>query len=593
MIKLLGLQRTVWLCVVAAIGIVVVGVVFTSSRNGHDESAGQPAAVDAGLEQAGNIHLTDVTKESGITFRHDDGGSGEKYLVEPVSAGLALLDFDGDGLIDIYFVNGAPLPPRKADPTITNALYLNEGDFHFRDVTREAGVGDPGHGLGVAVADYDNDGDPDIYVNNFGPNVLYRNNGDGTFDDVTDRAGVACGNRVGAGACFLDADGDGLLDLYVSNYVDIQIENHVRRMIDGYPSYPGPLSYKPVADVLYSNKGDGTFTDVSEASGVGQVAGNGMGMVCADCDNDGDTDIFVVNDGVGNYFFENDGSGRFEEVGVLLGLAYNFAGSPLANMGVDCADYDNDGWLDFYTTSYSHEWPVLYRNQEGGFFEDVTSITGAGAGLEPHVNWGPAFADFDNDGDRDLFVAVGHLDQNIRRRDSNTAFRARNVLLSNSGDGRFVNVSDRCGDGLDSVESSRGIGLDDLDNDGDSDVIILNSRAGATILRNDTENVNHWLQVELRGTQANGNGVGSQVRVTAGGRTQLDEVHSGRGYQSHHGMRLHFGLGGCDRVDRIEVRWLGGGTQVIEDIGADQLVVVVEGSDAVAASPVRGRGLHE
>ena len=580
MTKILGLQRAVWLWVGAAIGVVVLGGVGTCilRPDSHDESAGQTPSVDARPEQAGDIHLTDVTEASGITFRHDDGGSGEKYIVESVCAGLALFDFDGDGLIDVYFVNGAPLPPRKADPTVTNALYRNEGNLHFRDVTREAGVGDPGHGLGVTVGDYDNDGDPDLYVNNFGPNVLYRNNGDGTFDDVTDRAGVACGNRVGAGACFLDADADGLLDLYVSNYVDVQIEKHVRRMIYGFPSYPGPLCYEPVADVLYSNNGDGTFTDVSEESGVGRVAGNGMGMVCADYDNDGDTDVFVVNDGIGNFLLENDGSGRFEEVGILLGLAYNFAGSPLANMGVDCADYDNDGWLDFFTTCYSHQLPVLYRNQKGDFFEDVTSVTGAGAGSEPHINWGTAFADFDNDGDRDLFIAVGHLDQEVRRWDSSTDFRVRNILLLNSGDGRFVDVSDRCGDGLEPVESSRGIGVDDLDNDGDSDVVILNSGAGATILRNDTENLNHWVQVELRGTPANCDGVGSHVRVTAGGRTQLDEVHSGRGYQSHHGMRLHFGLGDCDRVERIEVRWLGGGTQVIEDVGADQLLVVVEGS---------------
>jgi hypothetical protein len=426
------------------------------------------------------------------------------------------------------------------------------------------------------VGDYDNDGDTDIYVNNFGPNVLYRNNGDGTFDNVSERAGVACGNRVGAGASFLDADGDGRLDLYVSNYVDIQMENHVRRTINGYPCYPGPLCYEPQADVLYRNNGDGTFTDVSDQSGVGRVASNGMGMVCADYDNDGDTDVYVVNDGVANYLFQNDGSGRFEESGVFLGLAYNFAGSPLASMGVDCGDYDNDGWLDFFATGYSRELPVLYRNLEGEFFEDVTSLAGAGAGLEPHVNWGPAFGDFDNDGDRDLFAAVGHLDHEVHHWDASTAFRVRNALLENTGDGRFAAVSGNCGTGLDPIHSSRGIGVDDLDNDGDLDVAVLNSGAEATLVRNDAANGGHWLQIRLRGTQANRDGIGSHVRVTAGGRTQLDEVHSGRGYQSHHGMRLHFGLGDCDHIDRIEVRWLGGGTQVIENVAADQLLVIVE-----------------
>jgi hypothetical protein len=537
----------------------------------------QPAT-DARPGQPRRIHLTDVTSTSGITFRHDDGGSGEKYLVEAVSAGLALFDYDGDGMIDIYFVNGAPLPPREPDPTVTNALYRNEGDFHFRDVTHEAGVGDPGFGLGVTVADYDNDGDPDLYVNNYGPNVLYRNNGDGTFEDVTDLAGVACGDLVGAGACFLDADGDGLLDLYVSNYVDIQIENHVRRSFYGFPSHSGPLLYDPLADMLFSNNGDGTFTDISEASGIGQTPGSGMGMVCADYDNDGDTDVIVVNDELGNFLWQNDGTGVFDEVGTALGLAYNFEGNPAGNMGVDCGDYDNDGWLDLFTTSYSQEWPALYRNQEGVSFEDVTRSTGAGIGSEPHVNWGTAFADFDNDGDRDLFIAFGHLDEEVHRWAYSTAFRVRNQLLLNSGNGKFFDVSDQSGDGLDPVESSRGIGVDDLDNDGDIDVVILNSIAGPTILRNDTDNTNHWIQVELQGKEANRDGVGSQVRVTASARTQLQEVHSGRGYQSHHGMRLHFGLGDCDHVERIEIRWLGGSTQVIEDVEADQLVVVVEDS---------------
>ena len=517
-----------------------------------------------------------MTATTGITFRHDDGGSGEKYLAESVSAGLATFDFDGDGLIDIYFVNGAPLPPRNADPTITNALYCNEGDFQFREVTLEARVGDRGFGLGVAVGDYDNDGFPDLYVNNFGPNVLYRNNGDGTFSDVTELAGVACGNQLGAGACFLDANGNGLLDLYVANYVDIQIENHVRRMINGVPAYPGPLCYEPIADVLYVNNGDGTFTEVSQESDIGRVARNGMGMVCADYDNDGDTDIFVANDGDGNLFFENDGSGRFTEVGIFLGTAYNFSGSPLASMGVDCGDYDNDGWLDFFMTSYSRQLPVLYRNQKGKALEDVTVGTRAGAGLEPHVTWGTAFVDFDHDRHLDIFVAVGHVDHEVDRWDANTAFRVRNVVLHNSGNGRFVNVSGDCGSGLDPVESSRGIGVDDLDNDGDADVVILNSGAGPTIVRNDTVNENHWIQIELRGTQANRDGVGSHVRVTADGVTQLAEVHSGRGYQSHHGTRLHFGLGNCSRVERIEVRWLGGSSQIIEDVEADQRVVVVE-----------------
>lgn len=594
MMRIRGLQRTAWPWIGGAI-ILVIGATLLPRSGGQSGAAKQTSTVGVSDEQV-TIQLTDVTAASGITFRHDDGGCGEKYLVESVSAGLALFDYDGDGLIDIYFINSAPLPPMKADATITNALYRNEGDFRFRDVTREAGVGDAGFGLGVAVGDYDNDGDPDLYVNNYGPHVLYRNNADGTFDDVTDRAGVACGNHVGAGACFFDADADGHLDLYVANYVDIQIEKHVRRMMYGIPSYSGPLLYDPIADVLFRNDGDGTFTDVSQESGVAQVAGSGMGMVCADYDNDSDTDIFVVNDELENYLFQNDGSGRFEQVGVVLGLAYNHEGCPIGNMGVDCGDYDNDGWLDFFTTSYSQEMPVLYRNHEGRFFEDVTRATGAGAGLEPHVNWGTAFADFDNDGDRDLFISVGHLDQDVHRWDSSTAFRGRNTLLMNSGDGRFFDVSDRCGNGLAPVESSRGIGVDDLDNDGDQDVVVLNSGAVPTILWNDTENSNHWIQVVLRGTRACRDGVGAHVRVITSDGAQLGEVHSGRGYQSHHGMRLHFGLGSRELIERIEVRRLGGSTQVLTGVEADQLIMVAEedssGNDALVQAPSSADGLE-
>lgn len=559
---------------VAALGGLMIFLLGCGSDDGASKYAAKSTATGG---PTADIVLTDVTKASRVTFHHDDGGSGKKYLVEAVSTGLALFDYDGDGLIDIYFGNGAPLPPRKPDASITNALYRNEGGLRFRDVTREAGVGDAGFGLGVAVGDFDSDGYPDLYVNNFGPNTLYRNNGDGTFEEVAERIGVSGGDLTGAGVCFLDADRDGLLDLYVANYADVKLGEHVLGRIDGVPSYPGPLSYTPLADILYMNNGDGSFSDRSLQSGIGSVAGTGMGIVCSDYDNDRDTDIFVVNDGVGNYLFRNDGSGRFEEVGSYLGLAYDFAGGPQANMGVDCGDFDNDGWLDFFTTSYSHESPVLYRNVSGKFFEDVTAVSGANAGLNPHVNWGLAFSDFDNDGDRDLFVAMGHLDQEIQRWDMNTAFRVRNVLLANDGTGRFVNMSNCSGSGLQPEESSRGLGVDDLDCDGDPDLVILNSRAEPTVLRNDTQNANHWIDIRLRGTNSNRDGVGSHVRVTAGGCSQLAEVHSGRGYQSHHGTTLHFGVGEAKGIERIEVQWLGGGIQVLENVSVDQLINIVEG----------------
>jgi len=527
---------------------------------------------------SGKIVLTDVTGQTQITFRHTDGGSGERYIMETVSAGLALFDYDGDGDIDIYFLNGAPLKGTKVKKLPVNALYRNEGNWKFTDVTEQSGLGDTGYGLGVAVGDYDNDGDPDVYLNNYGPNVLYRNNGDGTFTDVTHQAGVDNGFQVGAGTCFLDMDKDGDLDLYVSNYLKFSYEEHVASMADGYRTYANPKNYPPLPDTLYRNNGDGTFTDVSEASGVRNHAGWGMGITCGDYDNDGDTDVFIGNDVAENFLFQNDGRGHFEEVGLATGAAYKIDGSPSASMGVDCGDYDNDGRLDFFVTSYQQELAVLYRNLGDGVFEDVTMTTGAGAGTLPNVTWGNSFVDFDYDGDRDIFIACGHLQDNVDHYDDVTSYYEYNILLMNTGDGKFVDVTDESGDGMKVKLSSRGAGFDDLDNDGDVDVVILNSRREPTILRNDSPSRGHWLQVRLRGVKTNRDGVGAHVIVTSGDLTLLDEVHSGRGYQSHHGTRLYFGLGGRDRVDRIEVRWIGGGVDVLENVAVDQLLTITEGS---------------
>jgi hypothetical protein len=437
-------------------------------------------------------------------------------------------------------------------------------------------VGDLGYGLGVTVGDYDNDGAPDLYLNNYGPNVLYRNNGDGTFTDMTVQAGLGNGNLVGAGTCFLDLDKDGDLDFYVANYVDFTYENHKVPYTKGFPIYAGPMEYLPMPANLYRNNGDGTFSDISVASGVAAHKGSGMGAVSADYDNDGDADIVVANDAMANFVFENKGGGKFEEVGLLAGLAYDGNGQAQGSMAVDCGDYDNDGWLDFYVTSYQGQLATLYRNLGGGIFEDVTTTTGAGAGTLPHVTWGNSFVDFDHDGNRDLFVACGHLQDNLELFDTTSTYHARNLVLRNTGDGHFVNVSDQAGDGLRVCLSSRGAGFDDLDGDGDSDVVILNSRRESTVLRNDSSSGNHWLRVRLRGTRSNRDGVGTRVELVAGDLKLIDEVHSGRGYQSHYGTCLDFGLGRRSRVDRISVRWLGGGAEVLENVPADRLVTFVE-----------------
>ncbi|MFQ5793303.1 MAG: CRTAC1 family protein, partial [Acidobacteriota bacterium] len=304
-----------------------------------------------------------------------------------------------------------------------------------------------------------------------------------------------------------------------------------------------------------------------------------------DFDNDGDTDIFIANDESQNFLFQNDGTGKFEEVGLIAGIGYDLHGDEHGSMGVDCGDFDNDGRLDFYVTSYQSQLATLYKNMGDGTFQDVTLMTGAGAGTFPKVTWGNTIADFDNDGDRDIFVACGHLQDNIEKYSDSSTYHEQNILLLNTGDGKFADVSDSSGDGLSVKLSSRGAASADLDDDGDIDVVISNSREKPTILRNDTPNGNHWIQIRLRGVKSNRDGVGARVKVVAGNLTLIDEVHSGRGYQSHYGVRLHFGLGKRDRVDRIEVRWIGGGVDVLEDVAVDQLLTVREGE-----SPA-GRGV--
>ncbi len=581
-------------CTVAAVAIAVVGLCHLRlparpDAGGHDSAQSDSSA--AGRTAIGEsraptgpacpIQLRDVSGQTGIAFRHTDGSSGRHYIVETVASGLATFDYDGDGLIDIYFPNGAPLPGTKVDEPPRHALYKNLGGWKFRDVTEAAHVACTGYGLGATAGDFDNDGHPDLYVSNFGPKVLFRNRGDGTFADVTSRAGVADGNKVGAGACFLDIDADGNLDLFVANYVKFSFATHVTESRGNYTDYAGPRRYPPDEQTLFRNTGDGTFTDVSADRGVRQHLGKGMGMVSADYDNDGDADIFLLNDVFGNFCFQNDGTGKFEEVSLAGGFKYNGQGLPLGSMGVDCGDYNNDGWLDFYQTSYQDEFPVLFKNLGGGTLEDATVRSGAGRGTFNNVKWGCGFVDFDNDGHRDLFIAMGHLQDLIDQYDTSTSYRARNVLLRNRGDGTFEDISDRCGDGLLPALSSRGAAFDDLDNDGDIDVVVLNSRDRPTILRNmlnESGVKNHWLQIQLRGVKTNRDGVGARVRVTAGDLVQIAEVHSGRGYQSHFGTRLHFGLGRRDRIDRIEVRWIGGGGDVLENLSADQLLTILEGT---------------
>lgn len=519
------------------------------------------------------ILLEDATTSSGIDFVHRDGSNGRYHLPEAMTGGLVLFDFDADDRIDIFFTGGTPLPPAVDLGSASCGLYRNEGGFRFRNVTAAAGVGHPGFALGAAAADYDADGDQDLYVTALGTNVLFANNGDGTFHDVTEAAGVPGAGAVGAGCAFLDADTDGVLDLYAASYIDFDPDRTVERTIEGHRVYPSPLDHAGAPDRFYLGRGDGTFTDATEASGIAPHVGRGMGVIAADYDRDGDSDVFVLNDAMANFLFENDGRARFTEVAVLRGLAFDGGGQARGNMGVDVADTTGRGTTDFFVTTFSSEPPVLYRDG-GGFWEDATAAAGAAAGLVPHMKWGTGFADFDNDGHVDLFVATGDFNAEIARWFPATALRVRNVLLRNLGGGRFADTSAIAGSGLDVAASSRGVGLDDLDGDGRVDVVVLNWRERPTVIRNESPEPGHWLGLRLVGTTAVRDGIGAEVLVTVDGTTRRFEVHAGRGYQSHFGSRLHVGLGAAVRVERVEVRWPGGATQRLEDPPIDRTLLV-------------------
>jgi len=552
------------------------------------------AIVAVSLLAAGTAHaqspirFRDVTAESGIDFVHTHGGSDRKYLVETVTAGLATFDYDNDSKIDIYFLNGRPLAGTETKGKPKNRLYRNLGGMKFKDVTDDAGVdGGEGYGMGVCVGDYDNDGYQDLYVSNYGENILYHNNGNGTFTDVTRKARVMRGNKVGAGACFLDYDNDGRLDLFAANYVKFSQEKPLKWTARGFPIYPSPLPFSPDTHNLFHNNGDGTFTEVSRESGIAAQPTYGMGVISADYDNDGYPDIFVANDVSPNSLFHNDRHGKFKDVALRAGVACDADGQANANMGVDAADYNNTGLLSFYVTSYQKQLKLLFKNKGHGTFDDVTLPSGAGSGTVPYVTWGCGFVDFDNDGHRDLFIVCGHIQDNVDLYDDTTSYRCTNVVLRNMGNGKFVDVTDQCGDLAKLKMSGRGVAFDDLDNDGRIDVVVLNSNDKPTILRNETVTGNHWIQIRLRGVKTNRDGVGARVYVVAGNLKQMDEVHSGRGYQSHWGTRLHFGLAKNKRVERIEVHWPRSGiVDILEDVPADQLLTIVEGGSPSKSKPM-------
>lgn len=535
------------------------------------------------------LKFTDATEQAGISFLHVNGFSEKRHFIETMGPGCAFLDYDGDGFLDIYFANGHELE-RPGGEKAANVLYRNRGDGAFADVTPAAGVGDTGYGMGVTAADYDNDGDLDLYITNYGPNVLYRNRGDGTFADVTPAAGVG-DDKWGVGCAFLDYDNDGDLDLYVANYVDFSLERPREKLVaympkglegaSGATGYPHPDNYRGVADVLYRNEGDGTFGDVTREAGVFNPRGKGMGMVCGDYDNDGDTDIYVANDLTPNFLYRNEGDGTFTDVGLLAGVAYNEDGRTESSMGVDFGDYDRDGYLDILVPNFQEEACALYHNTGTGFFVNEPIASGIGLATRPYVGWGGGFLDYDNDGELDIFIAAGHVLDNLELFDSRTTYPQRNFLFRNRGPGKdgehtFEDVSAISGDGLAVVKPSRGAAFGDYDNDGDTDILVANCNDYATLLRNDGGNQNHWLRIEARGVTGNRDGIGARIRVVAGDLAQIREVKSGSSLYSQNDLRVSFGLGDRRAVDRIEMRWSGGTVDTLVGLAADRSVTIRE-----------------
>ena len=524
------------------------------------------------------VHFADVSARAGIDFHHLHGGTGAKYPMETMGSGAVLFDYDGDGWLDLYFVN-------SAGPGV---LYRNSADGTFSDVTAAAGVAAVGYGLGCAAADYDADGDLDLFITAYGPNTLFRNEGDGSFADATAQAGVA-GPRLAnpgmsTGAAFADYDADGDLDLYVGNYARFRPGIHQPCVRAGdVVVYCGPDAFEPQRDAFYRNEGDGTFADVTDAVGILPAAAKELGAFFIDYDQDRDLHLYVAGDRTPNLLYRNDGGPcaeadrpcadaprRFTEVGALAGVAYNDMGKPLAGMGVDVGDYDNDGLFDFFVTNYQWETNSLYKNLGNGFFADITFQSGLGVPSLQYLAWGTLFIDYDNDGDRDLFVANGHLDDNIHLFDAVT-YEQQNQVYRNDGSGRYAEVSDQLGSGLALRQVSRGAAMGDYDNDGDLDVVVANNNQPAALLRNDGGNAGHWLSLRL-----DGRAVGAEVRVVAGELAQLDVVRTGSSYLCQSALRPFFGLGDRDRIDEVEIRWPSGAVQRLRDIAADQILTVRE-----------------
>ena len=543
-----------------------------------------PLAVGQGSSPAPTIRFEEIATRSRLNFTTAASPTPNKNQIETMVAGVALLDYDGDGYLDVYLVNGAAIPSlKKESPAYWNRLFHNNHDGTFTDVTEKAGVAGAGYGMGVAVGDYDNDGWPDLFLANVTGNQLFHNNGDGTFTDVTAKAGLQGATLDGkkmwsAGAGWFDYNNDGLLDLFVVNYCKWEVNKDPYCTIGGgVRGYCHPQYYGATHNSLYRNNGDGTFSDVSEETGIGSQFGKGMSVSFADYDGDGFLDAFVANDTTRNFLFHNLGGKRFEEVGSLAGVAYGSNGAALSGMGSDFRDVNNDGLPDIWHTAVEFETFPLYANRGRGDFVDWTTNSGLARLTSQMSGWGNGIVDFDNDGWKDLFVARSNVLDNISGLVAERQYPERNSVFRNLGNGKFEDVSFAAGKDFAREAPHRGVAFGDLDNDGRVDAVVTVLNGAVKLFRNISGDNNHWILLKLVGSKSNKVGIGAQIRITTeDGRSQWNEVTTAVGYASSSDSRVHFGLGPNRRIKEIEIRWPSGIRQVLRDLEANRILIVQE-----------------